>query len=89
MQIVRAHEALDAVAAQPFGERIPGGQRLGAGRQRGVVGGRDECERRHARGLLEREAQRRVRPHRRAREHRVLAPGGVQYGAQVVRELRV
>ena len=87
LQIVRAHEAVDPVASQPVGERVPRGQRLGARWQRWVVGGRDERERRHARGLLEREVQRSVRAHRGAREHGALAPGGVQHGAQVAREI--
>ena len=72
LDVVGGDEALHPAAAQPGRQRVPAGQ---PGRERrGVVGRRDQDQAGDALGALEREAQRGVRAHRRAGEHRALDP---------------
>ena len=82
-------EALDAAVAQALGQRVPARQAVGIVVVDRVVGGRDHHQRRGALGVLQREAQQRVRAHRRAREHRALDPALVHDAAQVGHEVVV
>ena len=71
-EVVCGDEPLHPTLAQPPRQRVPARERPARGGRVGIIGRRDQPQRRDALGVTQGEAQRRVRAHRGAGQHRAL-----------------